>query len=178
VADRYVFTNNHVISSEDHLGTTQVEFGYDDPGVASVLYDLEPDPFVTSPYTALDFTRVRIKENPALKPIADWGHLQINTAIPRSSDALTIIQHPQGRRKEIAFSDTDNSVWEHRLHYKISTEPGSSGSPVFDMNWNVVALHHAGGDLPINARGDKKYVNEGILFSHIMKDIESRRGGS
>jgi V8-like Glu-specific endopeptidase len=174
VADRYVFTNNHVIDSEDKLKGTQIEFGYDDPGVDSVLYDLEPGDFRTSPFSALDYTRVRIKEDSSRKAISAWGALQISTAIPKASDALTIIQHPRGRRKEIAFSEKDNSVWEHRLHYKISTEPGSSGSPVFDMNWHVVALHHAGGDLPVNAKGETKYVNEGILFAHILKDLESK----
>ena len=29
-----------------------------------------------------------------------------------------------------------------RVRYANNTEPGSSGSPVFDINWNLVALHH------------------------------------
>jgi V8-like Glu-specific endopeptidase len=30
------------------------------------------------------------------------------------------------------------------LRYTTNTQPGSSGSPVFDFEWNLVALHHLG----------------------------------
>ena len=36
-------------------------------------------------------------------------------------------------------------VWDGlRLRYRNNTEPGSSGSPVFNFDWQLVALHHAG----------------------------------
>ena len=31
-----------------------------------------------------------------------------------------------------------------RVRYATNTEAGSSGSPVFDLDWNLVALHHLG----------------------------------
>ena len=31
-----------------------------------------------------------------------------------------------------------------RVRYANNTDPGSSGSPVFDIQWNLVALHHFG----------------------------------
>ena len=33
---------------------------------------------------------------------------------------------------------------EQFLHYRTDTAPGSSGSPVFNDQWEVVALHHSG----------------------------------
>ena len=33
---------------------------------------------------------------------------------------------------------------ERFLHYQTDTAPGSSGSPVFNDQWEVVALHHSG----------------------------------
>ena len=31
-----------------------------------------------------------------------------------------------------------------RVRYTLPTEPGSSGSPVFDGDWSLIALHHSG----------------------------------
>ncbi len=31
-----------------------------------------------------------------------------------------------------------------RVRYTTDTEPGSSGSPCFNQNWELVALHHSG----------------------------------
>jgi V8-like Glu-specific endopeptidase len=30
------------------------------------------------------------------------------------------------------------------VRYAVNTEPGTSGSPVFDKDWRLVALHHLG----------------------------------
>ena len=47
---------------------------------------------------------------------------------------------------------------QNRLRYQTNTEDGSSGSPVFNREWRVVALHHAhlsefGIVAPIGRRG-------------------------
>ena len=55
--------------------------------------------------------------------------------------------------------------------------PGSSGSPVFNQNWEVIAPHHAGGDQQTNAQGDRRYVNEGILISRIKKHLGNQWPG-
>jgi hypothetical protein len=57
-----------------------------------------------------------------------------------------VIGYPGGR--DLSFSIHD-SLWLDtdgtKFHYRTPTEPGSSGSPVFDQaGWVLVALHHAG----------------------------------
>ena len=42
------------------------------------------------------------------------------------------------------------------------TLPGSSGSPVFDSAWNLVAVHRAPGDLYEPARNRVAYRIEGL----------------
>ncbi len=167
----FIFTNNHVIASAAIAQYSEIEFGYDNPEVNSVRYRLDHTQFHT--LRALDYTKVKVIDNPEA-PLAQWGVLEINPIIPQAQDTLLIIQHPRGRPKELAFSDGNISTWEHRLHYEISTEPGSSGSPVFDIHWNVVAIHHAGGNIPVNGQGDIKYVNEGILFKYIEEDLSQK----
>lgn len=57
-----------------------------------------------------------------------------------------VIGYPGGRGLSFSIHD---SLWLDtdgtKLHYRTPTEPGSSGSPVFDQSgWVLVALHHAG----------------------------------
>ena len=165
----FIFTNNHVLGSASVAQYSKVEFGYDSSDTSSVFYELDHTQFITS--DTYDYTKVKVDDTHSKIKLDHWGELQLIDIPPQKNDALIIIQHPKGRQKEIAFSDGGNSIWEHRLHYKVTTEPGSSGSPVFDINWNVIALHHAGGNLRINQKGDENYVNEGILFSYILKDL-------
>ena len=60
---------------------------------------------------------------------------------------LFIIEHPDGAPLKLAL-DTDaiQSVNANRtrVRYSTNTEPGSSGAPCFDHDWNLVALHHSG----------------------------------
>jgi energy-coupling factor transporter ATP-binding protein EcfA2 len=58
---------------------------------------------------------------------------------------LYIVGHPRGGK--LSFSLHDNLLLAHRnplLHYRTPTEGGSSGSPVFNQQWRLVGLHHAG----------------------------------
>jgi hypothetical protein len=41
---------------------------------------------------------------------------------------------------------------------------------VFNDSWEAVAIHHSGGSLQVNAKGDKRFVNQGILMSAIKSD--------
>jgi hypothetical protein len=60
---------------------------------------------------------------------------------------LMIAQHPDGKPLKLAV-DTESVIGVNaggtRVRYATNTEPGSSGSPVFDFDWNLVALHHLG----------------------------------
>ena len=97
------------------------------------------------------------------------------SALPTVGEAVTIVQHPKGQDKQIALNANDvlglRAQW---LFYTTDTEPGSSGSPVFNQDWKVVALHHAGrANAEINTRGERAEANEGVLFRDIFKFLES-----
>ena len=60
-------------------------------------------------------------------------------------DFASIIQHPSGQEKQIAIRE--NQIMDmaaDRLFYKSDTAQGSSGAPVFNDQWQVIALHSAG----------------------------------
>ncbi len=50
----------------------------------------------------------------------------------------------------------------------LSPYQGQNGNPGFNDNWEVVAIHHAGGNLLVNSKGDKMFANEGILMSSVL----------
>ena len=64
------------------------------------------------------------------------------------------------------------------LHYRAPTEPGNSGSPVFETNsWSVVGLHHEGfdkfdGRAKLGGKCGKSFANEGISIRSIQRAIK------
>ena len=62
---------------------------------------------------------------------------------------------------------------DHRLHYTTASEPGSSGSPVFNREWKVIGVHHAGGIQMPRLRGQAGTypANEGISILAIIKAL-------
>ena len=84
-------------------------------------------------------------------------------------DPVIIVQHPRGRRKQVVVTNnrvTDNGIYKNFLRYTADSEPGASGSPVFNTNWQLVALNHA--SIPDTA--EKK-----LLLSRVLELVESLR---
>ena len=97
-------------------------------------------------------------------------------------EVANIIQHPKGRRKEVVLRENRLvSRLEPVLHYIADTEGGSSGSPVFNNDWQVIALHHWGGPGPLAVSGlmpnGNAEVNEGVRISKIVADLDAKRRG-
>jgi V8-like Glu-specific endopeptidase len=174
IAPDLLMTNNHVLPSPDAAAQSVAEFNYQQDFEGNLLpncrYRLDITRFQTS--IGLDYTIVGLVADPSKPDLESWGNVLLNPyADPVPGEHVVIIQHPNGGLKQIAL--TANQVvnlWEHRLHYTTDTMPGSSGSPVFNDRWQVIAIHHAGGDIQVNAKGDKRFVNEGILMSAIRPD--------
>ena len=176
-----VLTNHHVIPNERIAKDSCIEFGYEEDLVGTVsrghTYALSRHQVWSNP--ELDYTIVTIEPDSGLPALSTWGTLELDTACTLSpGDHVTIIQHPQGGPKQIAVTANQVvNIYEHRLQYTTDTLPGSSGAPVFNDDWRVVAIHHAGGNRVVNARGDRMFANEGILVSHILSDSELCRRG-
>ena len=131
----------------------------------------------TSPYTELDATFVTLVAEPKAPPLELHERVVEMTQPPDPAPRLYIIGHPMGR--DIEFSIQDNHLLatnETLLHYRTPTEPGSSGSPVFESErWRVVALHHGGSSNVTRIDGVKgSYeANEGISIHAIRKRIQA-----
>lgn len=196
VGSRLLLTNNHVLASSAEAGQAEAEFGYehDFDGVLGnpVQFNLLPDElFYTS--SELDFTFVAVAPlSESGVPLDRYGRLPLLPVSGKamSNEWVSIVQHPGGQPKQIAIQssqiielskkDAPAVNTEVFIHYSTDTEPGSSGSPVFNDQWQVVALHHRAIPSPASAHrastGDMEWIaNEGVRVSAIFKHLERRR---
>jgi V8-like Glu-specific endopeptidase len=173
VAPNLLLTNNHVLPSSDLLSGTIFRFNYEEnfQGEAQTSDEYRPKSngvFHTN--QALDYTLVEVAGEPGKK----WGWLQLSrlsTEIRRDS-RVNIIQHPQGQAKQISLQNNlVQYVGGNVVQYVTSTLQGSSGSPVFNDAWEVVALHHAGGNISEPTTQRRYFRNEGILIESILSDL-------
>jgi len=121
------------------------------------------------------------------RPVAGVEPLPVTSLLPvlEPQAQVYVIGYPGGR--DLSFSFQDNALLDHegppngrpqipgvcRVHYEAPTEPGSSGSPVFNSReWEVVALHHKGGKIGmprLNGVAGTYGSNEGIAIASIAE---------
>jgi len=151
ISPRLLLTNNHVLEDKNIAARSFVEFDYQ-LGIGSHRplsqeFDLVPEEFFLTD-KGLDFTLVAVQPvNQKDVEVTTYGWLPLsgdeNKVI--AGEMLNIIQHPGGERKQLALRENRlEDILEEYLHYRTDTAPGSSGAPVFNDQWEVVALHHAG----------------------------------
>ncbi|MCH8862796.1 MAG: trypsin-like peptidase domain-containing protein [Proteobacteria bacterium] len=111
-----------------------------------------------------------------VNPGSAWGYVPLVDGLPMAIDQhLNIVQHPRGRRKEVALQENQiTNIYSNVVRYTTDTEPGSSGSPVFNNAWEIIALHHAAGSE--DAVGNWA-DNEGMRIDKIIADLRSHFGG-
>jgi hypothetical protein len=89
-----------------------------------------------------------------------------------------VISYPRGGGLAIAFSDNEvvaqpsvGGIWSgpDRVYYRAPTEPGSSGGPVFNKNWEIVGIHNGG--------SNDIRCNWGVAFDAVVLDARSRLEG-
>ena len=170
VAPNLIMTNNHVIKSKARAEEATAEFLFHENNTPIVVAMRPEQFFITE--RSLDYTIVACDG----RGIGDIEPIPLlrNPALVTRHERVNLIQHPRGRSKEIAIHDNRvTRIKDKVYHYSTDTEPGSSGSPILNNNWDLVGLHHAGFDEP-----NGKATNEGIRISTIVEDILRKVGGN
>jgi endonuclease G, mitochondrial len=177
VSPRLLLTNHHVLPDAEVARRSSAEFNYQDGldgrPLQAVLFGLDPGAFFVADEER-DFALVAVAAGEqALSPFG------LNPLIEAEGKALvgefvTIVQHPAGRKKQVSLRENRIVDWlEFFLHYETDTEPGSSGSPVFNDQWEIVALHHA--SVVERQRPEfGGYLNEGIRTSRILELVHAQ----
>jgi V8-like Glu-specific endopeptidase len=150
VTDRLLLTNHHVVRTADEAAGMAVEFAYeyDEDGEPRKedRWPLAPgDFFVTDP--ELDYTLVAVTLRDGRPPGETHGCIPLieQTGKAVIGEVLNVIHHPVGERKRVSLRFNrmvaEDDLW---LRYESDTRAGSSGAPVFNDQWEMVALHHGG----------------------------------
>lgn len=142
--------------------------------VEKVLFTSPPGPMgaVTVNEEALDISVAALRTWPN-DPVC----LSLSEALPQidAKAKAYVVGHPRGSGLQISINDSellDVDDVERLVHYRTPTDPGSSGSPVFNVNWDVIALHHGGSPKMPRLHGTGTYeANEGVSFRAIRAGI-------
>ena len=152
VGGTYLLTNCHVIPDKKVAKQCVAQFNYveDDQGYTKTSVDYEFDSeTLFIPELALDYTIVQLKTSLfTQQPGYKYGWIQLveddENILP--GDGIFVIHHPKGKPKKIDLSNNEviaNGLYKNFLRYQADTDYGSSGSPIFNNKWELVALHHA-----------------------------------
>jgi len=161
-----LLTNAHVISKDPNdkpallPEEARISFERDDDGTvyhAAVVW--------SSPREMLDATLIRTDP-----PLANRTPVPTAARLPRLNTRVYVIGHPG--YQPLSYSIYDNRLLaadDTHLHYRTPTQGGSSGSPVFNPQWELIGLHHKG-NVPIGdpATSTQQPANEGLIFSAII----------
>ena len=154
IAHGLLMTNHHVFPGPETVGASTVEFGYwfdvaGQPPDVTEEFQLDPVQFFVA-NKELDMAVVAVKpRGTRAQSIERRGHLRLipETGKIKTDEFVTILQHPDGNPMCIALrenrveraEDAEPFIW-----YKADTAYGSSGAPVFNDQFQIVALHASG----------------------------------
>jgi endonuclease G len=208
VSKELLLTNWHVFNNAEMATESEVHFfyEYDAQGhpLTPVIFKLDPSKFFNNEELDYCFVAVQPFDVTNTVSLASIGYLFLDKALGKIGDVnverLNIIHHPQGDYKQISIRENlFVDISETKIFYQTDTAQGSSGSPVFNDQWQVVGLHHKS-IAKMSADGknyldkDNKIIpvvddkidvtrivwlrNEGMRISVILKHLEKENPGN
>ncbi len=178
-----------MIQSAAAAGGLQVQFDYEYDRINRVrmptAFAFDPEfCFVTDDVDGLDYTLIGIGERRVgTRTLEELGFIPLSDAGDKHmlGEIANLIQHPDGRFKEVVLRENHLVARDETLqvlHYVADTEQGSSGSPVFNNEWEPIALHHWAGPwrevMGTDGQPLSREINEGIRISAIVRDLRDR----
>ena len=155
VAPGVMITNHHVFGTASECRGCGIQFEYElderRRAIDGPVFGLDPDRFFFTS-EALDFSVVAVTPAALSGPrlLTEFNSHHLSPALGKIlvGQTISIIQYPDGGPKKYGVRDNELLVApapdEAFLQYTTDTLPGSSGSPAFNKDWEVVALHHSG----------------------------------
>ncbi|MEI6410463.1 MAG: COR domain-containing protein [Bacteroidota bacterium] len=163
-----ILTCNHCIRKQDIETGATIEFTEINQPANNFSYALSLANFESSPTEILNFSKINVL-NTESKPLTTWGFIPTDKNISvHDREPVFMIRYHEGHIKEIDFSPSviisSSSDFIYYSFYKKSF--GSSGGPIFNINWDCIGMHLA-------SQGSE---SGGMLISEGMPKEPARKG--
>lgn len=202
VSKELMLTNWHVFQNKDMATSSEAHFfyEYDNLGhpIDPVIFKMDDSKFYNNKELDYCFVGLAPKDVNNEYSLEDIGYLYLDRLIGKIGEVgvekLNIIHHPLGDYKQLSIRENRFvGIDDIKIYYETDTAQGSSGSPVFNDQWQVVGLHHKSiakmtedGQHYLDEHGNKipdydgkiditKVIwlkNEGIRISTILKHVK------
>jgi S1-C subfamily serine protease len=129
----FLLTCNHILT-KSQVQKAWVRFGYKAGSYESEKDVLELD--VITKNSRFDYALLKIKAQMQQKTIS----INESTILDSGQD-IRIIHHPQGNHVIISDFGQIIKVGEDYIDHNLKTDYGSSGAPIFNHQWELIAIH-------------------------------------
>jgi V8-like Glu-specific endopeptidase len=161
VGNDRIMTNDHVVRTTDPLGSFHAVFDFRSGTDRNALpkYKLVKE-LARSDVQQCDFAILQLDR----VPDGGRGMLQAKSHNFQLREPVVILGHPAGNPLRHSFGVVFDTYSLHgSVAYTANTLGGSSGSPVFSEDWELVAIHH---------HGEKNMNNHGITLKALLKYLQ------
>lgn len=133
VSKNLLLTCNHIFT-KTRVQQAWVRFGYKS-GSYGMEDVFELDLNFVAYHNQLDYALIQLKSNPSQQPITPAN------VILDSGQKIRLIHHPKGQPVVISGLGQIVQVGQDYIDHNVNTDEGSSGAPIFNDAWELVAIH-------------------------------------
>ncbi|MDZ8186521.1 MAG: trypsin-like peptidase domain-containing protein [Nostoc sp. ChiSLP02] len=162
----WLLTCNHIFS-KSQAKTAWARFNYIEGShnLDSDVFELDLATLIRS--SQLDYAVARVKNVPQQQNVT------ASDALLDSGQKIRLIHHPQGQHAVISELGEIVQVGADYIDHNISTEDGSSGAPIFNCDWQLVAIHR--GNLGIGVgRSQEPGTTSGFPVCAFWQNIQTQ----
>ncbi len=167
IGKNLLLTCNHIFS-KSQAKQAWVRFNYTSGSYCldSDIFELDLD--TATRFSQLDYALVRVKGEPKQRTA------NLIDAILDSNQEIRLIHHPQGQYVVISGLGQIVQVGDDYIDHNINTDEGSSGAPIFNRDWQLVAIHRGNLGIGRAGRSLEPGTTSGVPLRAFWKTIQTQ----